>query len=212
MVLVLVFGVALLIAVLLSGLAARTVLSTSFLFLVGGALVSDGFLVLIHITPDSEIVSVTAGLALFAMLTAPPTCRSPGSSTSRTSPVCPYVSTDDTATDAALLPAEHKLPVRLVLDRDDQPYAVVPGSQLVGRLVPGYTPGVPLLAAVIDDRDRGEAPEGPIGLTVSLEVPLLERSRELGGGCRAAGSGRRRPTRMPGSCTSKLLWRTRTPR
>ncbi len=43
-------------AVLLSGLAARTVLSTSFLFLVGGALVSDGFLGLIHITPDSEIV------------------------------------------------------------------------------------------------------------------------------------------------------------
>lgn len=68
MVLVLVFGVALLVAVLLSGLAARTVLSTSFLFLVGGALVSDGFLGLVHITPDSEIVSVTADLALFAVL------------------------------------------------------------------------------------------------------------------------------------------------
>ncbi|MFG2451702.1 cation:proton antiporter [Streptomyces sp. NPDC048512] len=68
MVLVVVFGVALLVAVLLSGLAARTVLSTSFLFLVGGALVSDSFLGLIHITPDSEIVSVTADLALFAVL------------------------------------------------------------------------------------------------------------------------------------------------
>ena len=68
MVLVAVFGAALLIAVLLSGLAARTVLSTSFLFLVGGALVSDGFLGLIHITPDSEIVSATADLALFAVL------------------------------------------------------------------------------------------------------------------------------------------------
>ncbi|WP_432164956.1 cation:proton antiporter [Streptomyces sp. bgisy031] len=68
MVLIAVFGVALLIAVLLSGFAARTVLSTSFLFLVGGALVSDGFLGLIHITPDSEIVSVTADLALFAVL------------------------------------------------------------------------------------------------------------------------------------------------
>jgi hypothetical protein len=63
MVLVAVFGVALLIAVLLSGLAARTILSTSFLFLVGGALVSDGFLGLIHLTPDSEIVSVTADLS-----------------------------------------------------------------------------------------------------------------------------------------------------
>ncbi|KIE25953.1 peptidase [Streptomyces sp. MUSC 125] len=68
MVLVVVFGVALLVAVLLSGLAARTVLSTSLLFLAGGALVSDGFLGLIHITPDSEIVSVTADLALFAVL------------------------------------------------------------------------------------------------------------------------------------------------
>ncbi|MEW2438926.1 cation:proton antiporter [Streptomyces caniferus] len=68
MVLVAVFGVALLVAVLLSGLAARTVLSTSLLFLVSGALVSDGFLGLIHITPDSEIVSVTADLALFAVL------------------------------------------------------------------------------------------------------------------------------------------------
>ncbi|MFG2309864.1 cation:proton antiporter [Streptomyces sp. NPDC048566] len=68
MVLVMVFGVALLVAVSLSGLAARTVLSTSFLFLVGGALVSDGFLGLIHITPGSEIVSVTADLALFAVL------------------------------------------------------------------------------------------------------------------------------------------------
>ncbi|MCX5406580.1 cation:proton antiporter [Streptomyces sp. NBC_00335] len=68
MVLVAVFGVALLVAVLLSGLAARTVLSTSLLFLLGGALVSDGFLGLIHITADSEIVSVTADLALFAVL------------------------------------------------------------------------------------------------------------------------------------------------
>ncbi|WP_419999288.1 cation:proton antiporter [Streptomyces boninensis] len=68
MVLVCVFGVALLVAVLLSGLAARSVLSTSLLFLLGGALVSDGFLGLIHITPDSEMVSVTADLALFAVL------------------------------------------------------------------------------------------------------------------------------------------------
>ena len=68
MVLVAVFGAALLVAVLLSGLAARTVLSTSLLFLVGGALVSDGFLGLIHISPESEIVTVTADLALFAVL------------------------------------------------------------------------------------------------------------------------------------------------
>lgn len=67
-VLIVVFGVALLIAVLLSGLAARTVLSTSLLFLAGVAFVSDGFLGLIHITPDGGIVSGTADLALFAVL------------------------------------------------------------------------------------------------------------------------------------------------
>jgi sodium/hydrogen antiporter len=67
-VLVVVFGVALLVAVLLSGLAARSVLSTSLLFLVGGAIVSDGFLGLIHISPESEIVATTADLALFAVL------------------------------------------------------------------------------------------------------------------------------------------------
>lgn len=68
MILVAVFGVALLVAVLLSGLAARSVLSTSLLFLIGGALVSDGFLGLVHISPRSDIVAVTADLALFAVL------------------------------------------------------------------------------------------------------------------------------------------------
>jgi sodium/hydrogen antiporter len=67
-VLVVVFGAALLVAVLLSGLAARSVLSTSLLFLVGGALVSDGFLGWIHISPQSDIVAITADLALFAVL------------------------------------------------------------------------------------------------------------------------------------------------
>ncbi len=43
-------------------------LSASLLFLVGGAVVSDGFLGLIHITADSPIVAVTADLALFAVL------------------------------------------------------------------------------------------------------------------------------------------------
>ncbi|WP_431682787.1 cation:proton antiporter [Kitasatospora sp. KL5] len=68
MVLVACFGAALLVAVLLSGLAARSVLSTSLLFLVAGALVSDGFLGLIHVTPDSPIVAATADLALFTVL------------------------------------------------------------------------------------------------------------------------------------------------
>lgn len=68
MVLVVVFGTALLVAVLLSGLAARSVLSTSLLFLLGGALVGDGALGLVHITAGSPIVAATADLALFTVL------------------------------------------------------------------------------------------------------------------------------------------------
>jgi sodium/hydrogen antiporter len=66
--LIVVFGLAPLIAVPLSGPAARSVLSDSLLFPVGGALMSDGFLGLIHITPHSDIVGVTADLALFVVL------------------------------------------------------------------------------------------------------------------------------------------------
>ncbi|CAG6398094.1 cation:proton antiporter [Streptomyces cocklensis] len=68
MVLIVVFGTALLVAVLLSGLAARSVLSTSLLFLLGGALVGDGVLGLVHIDAGSGIVATTADLALFAVL------------------------------------------------------------------------------------------------------------------------------------------------
>jgi NhaP-type Na+/H+ or K+/H+ antiporter len=67
-VLIVVFGAALLVAVLLSGLAARSVLSTSLLFLVGGALVGDGALGLVHITAGSPLVATTADLALFTVL------------------------------------------------------------------------------------------------------------------------------------------------
>jgi NhaP-type Na+/H+ or K+/H+ antiporter len=67
-ILVLVFGIALLVAVLLSGVAARSVLSTSLLFLVAGAVVGDGVLGWIYITPDSPVVAGAADLALFAVL------------------------------------------------------------------------------------------------------------------------------------------------
>ncbi len=58
MVLIAVFGVAPLIAVPLSGLAARTALPASFLFLVGGALVCAGFLGRAHTTAAPALFSV----------------------------------------------------------------------------------------------------------------------------------------------------------
>ena len=68
MALVLVFGVALLATVLVSGLAARTVLSTSLLFLLAGALTGPGGAGWIDIRPDTPVVAVLADLALFAVL------------------------------------------------------------------------------------------------------------------------------------------------
>ena len=68
MALVLIFGVALLIVVLVSGLAARTVLSTSLMFLLAGAVAGSGGFGWLQLTPNSPIVSTLADLALFTVL------------------------------------------------------------------------------------------------------------------------------------------------
>lgn len=68
MALVLAFGVMLLVSVSLSGLAARTVLSTALLFLVGGALLGPGGFGVVNYTADDEIVAVMADIALFTVL------------------------------------------------------------------------------------------------------------------------------------------------
>lgn len=68
MVLILAFGVVLLISVSLSGLAARSVLSTALLFLVAGAVLGPGGLGVDHIQADDPIVSMMADLALFTVL------------------------------------------------------------------------------------------------------------------------------------------------
>ncbi|WP_344192526.1 cation:proton antiporter, partial [Acrocarpospora corrugata] len=62
------FAVVLLLAVLLSSLANRTILSTAALFLVAGFVLGDGALGLVSLTPADEIVAVLAELALFAVL------------------------------------------------------------------------------------------------------------------------------------------------
>jgi NhaP-type Na+/H+ or K+/H+ antiporter len=66
--LLLVFAVVLLIAVLVSGLAHRTVLSTAVLFLAAGFLLGPGVLGVVSLTPTSAIVAQLATLALFAVL------------------------------------------------------------------------------------------------------------------------------------------------
>ena len=68
MVLVLTFGVVLLITVGLSGLAARSVLSTALVFLLAGALVGQGGLGLIEVDVHGPLVQTLADLALFTVL------------------------------------------------------------------------------------------------------------------------------------------------
>ncbi|WP_029112689.1 sodium:proton antiporter [Mycobacterium sp. URHB0044] len=68
MALVLAFGVVLLISVSLSGLAARTVLSTALMFLVAGAVIGPGGLGIVEIGPDDPIISLLADVALFTVL------------------------------------------------------------------------------------------------------------------------------------------------
>lgn len=81
--LVLLFAVCLLVSVLVSGVAARTVLSTSLVFLLAGALVGEGGFGLVQLDPDSPIVGDLADLALFTVLfvdgTALRTLRGEGS-------------------------------------------------------------------------------------------------------------------------------------
>jgi NhaP-type Na+/H+ or K+/H+ antiporter len=68
MALVLAFGVVLLISVSLSGVAARTILSTSLLFLLAGALIGPGGFALVEIDPQGPLIAGLADIALFTVL------------------------------------------------------------------------------------------------------------------------------------------------
>ncbi|WP_449062324.1 cation:proton antiporter [Planomonospora algeriensis] len=62
------FAGLLLLAVLLSSLAHRTILSTAALFLLAGFVLGDGVLGAVSITAEDEVVGTLAELALFAVL------------------------------------------------------------------------------------------------------------------------------------------------
>lgn len=68
MTLVLAYGIVLLISVSLSGVAARTVLSTALLFLLAGALIGPGGFGLVSIDAGDPIVALLADVALFTVL------------------------------------------------------------------------------------------------------------------------------------------------
>jgi len=68
MTLLLAFSAVLLLAVLISGVAHRSVLSTAVLFLLAGFVLGDGVLGLVDLRPGDELVSGLAELALFSVL------------------------------------------------------------------------------------------------------------------------------------------------
>lgn len=68
MVAVVAFAAVLLVAVLMSGLANRSVLSTAVLFLVGGFLLGDGVFGVVAVHADDPVVATFAELALFSVL------------------------------------------------------------------------------------------------------------------------------------------------
>ena len=65
---VLVYAIALLLAVLISERAERSVLSTAVLFLMAGFFASDGMLGIVALAPDNAVIAVLAELALFSVL------------------------------------------------------------------------------------------------------------------------------------------------
>lgn len=66
--LLLAFALVLMAAVLLSGLANRTVLSTAVIFLVAGFVLGDGVTGVVSLTPGGNVVGTLAELALFSVL------------------------------------------------------------------------------------------------------------------------------------------------
>lgn len=64
----------------------------------------------------------------------------------------PTVLLDSDAADAARLLTERRLPGLVVLDDHGLPHSVLPGSQVLRFVIPGYVQDDPMLARVYDER------------------------------------------------------------
>ncbi|MGH3564194.1 MAG: CBS domain-containing protein [Mycobacterium sp.] len=83
----------------------------------------------------------------------------------------PVVTIDSDALDAARLLAEHRLPGIIVTDTSGKPYAVLPASQVVRFIVPGYVQDDPSLAGVLNETMADRAAEKLGGKTVRDVLP-----------------------------------------
>lgn len=83
----------------------------------------------------------------------------------------PVVAIDSDALTAARLLAEHRLPGLVVTDPSGMPYAVLPASQVVRFIVPGYVQDDPALAGVLNETMADRAAEKLGGKTVRDMLP-----------------------------------------
>lgn len=83
----------------------------------------------------------------------------------------PVVTIDSDALAAARLLAEHRLPGIVVTDAAGKPYAVLPASQVVRFIVPGYVQDDPSLAGVLSETVADRSAEKLRGKTVRDVLP-----------------------------------------
>jgi predicted transcriptional regulator len=93
----------------------------------------------------------------------------------------PTVGTDTPVIDAARLLAAHNLPGLIVVDRENRPLTVLPGTQVLRMAVPRYCQEDPALARVVDEATAdlfvGEFIGELAGRTVAESLP--ERRQEI---------------------------------
>lgn len=83
----------------------------------------------------------------------------------------PVVDLDSDALDAARLLAEHRLPGIVVTDRSGCPQSILPASQVVQFLVPGYVRDDPSLAGVLTESMADRVADKLGGTTVRSLLP-----------------------------------------
>lgn len=92
----------------------------------------------------------------------------------------PLVQVTDSALTAARLIAEQRRPGVVVVDAENRPVTVLPGSQVLRFIIPGYVQEDPSLARVYDERGGADACVRKLeGRTVKELLPPKEKRYEL---------------------------------
>lgn len=83
----------------------------------------------------------------------------------------PTVRMDTPATEAVRMLTEHDRPGLIVVDRNEHPLAILPGSQVMRMLIPRYVQDDPTLARVLDEDFADKIYEALADKTVQDLVP-----------------------------------------